>query len=226
MKPIYFPFTYVARWVAEALAIYFKHFTIYQPSGRKIPDEMQLWVDANVMEVRVPVQTADEALRKVVKDFHSFAGLHRDRKSLKTAAQFGQACGIPFFDESTASQIVSDVKKGNRSESAKANSDPLFCARVFLDFAQQFDQQSDELNRGLGLHHRCSHDLLEELSGEKDADLPTSPLTAEINVDDPAEYMALNRLQAWIHLFLKDTVPSGLFVTSSQSVFDHLIEKV
>ena len=144
IKPIYFPFTYVPRWVAETLATCFKQFTIYRPTGKKMPDEMQLWVDANVMEVRVPVQTADEALGKVVKDFQPFASLHDDRKSLKTAVLLGQEFGIPFFGESAASQIVSDVKKGSKSESAEANFDPLFCARVFLDFAQQFDRQSDE----------------------------------------------------------------------------------
>jgi len=226
MKAIYFPFTYVPRWVAQTLATYFKHFRIYQPSGRQIPDEMQPWIDANVMEVRVPAQTADEAFGKVVKDFQSFARLHDDGRSLKTAALLGQDCGIPFFSESAASQIVSDVKKGNPSETAEANSDPLFCARVFLDFAQQFDRQSDELNRGLGVNDRSSQDLLEKINGEKDRGLPATPLTAEIKVDDPGQYMVRSRLQAWIRLFLEDTVTSGIFVTSSQAVFDHLVENL
>ena len=225
IKPIYFPFTYVPRWVAEALATYFKHFRIYQPSGRQIPGEMQPWVDAKVMEVRVPVQTADEAFGKVVKDFQSFARLHDDGKSLKTAALLLQG-GTPFFGESAASQIVADVKKDSHSESAEADFDPLFCARIFLDFALQFDRQSDELNRGLGVNDRRAHDLLEKITGEKDRGVPATPLTAEIKVNDPGEYMARGRLQAWIRLFLEDTVNSGFFVTSSQSVFDHLIENL
>ena len=225
IKPIYFPFTYVPRWVAETLTTYFKHFRIYQPSARKIPDEMQSWVDANVMDVRVPVQTADEAFGKVVKDFQSFARLHDDGKSLKTAALLLQG-GTPFFGESAASKIVADVKKDSRSGSVEADFDPLFCARIFLDFAQQFDRQSDELNRGLGVNDRRSHDLLEKITGEKDRGVPATPLTAEIKVNDPGEYMARGRLQAWIRLFLEDTVNSGFFVTSSQSVFDHLTENL
>ena len=102
----------------------------------------------------------------------------------------------------------------------------MFCARVFLDFAQQFDRQSDELNQGLGVNKRRSHDLLEKLSGEKDTGLPVTPLTAEIKVDDPGEYMALDRLQAWLRLFMIDPVDSGLFVTSSPAVFNHLIENL
>lgn len=226
MIPIYFPFTYVPRWVAETLAIYFKHFRIYQPSGRQIPGEMQPWVDANVMEVRVPVQTSDEAIGKVVKDFQSFARLHDDGRSLKTASVLLQDVGIPFFSESAASQIVSDVKKDSTPESTEANSDPLFRARVFLNFAQQFDRQSDQLNRGLGVNDRRSQDLLEKINGEKDPGLSATPLTAEIRADDPAEYMARSRLQAWARLFLEDTVNSGLLVTNSQSVFDLLIENL
>ncbi len=226
MKPIYFPFTYVPRWVAETLAACFKQFTVYQPSGRKLPAEMQPWVEANVMEVRLPVQTEDEALAKVVKDFRAFASLHGDSKNLKTAAFLGQNGAIPFSSESAASQIVSDVKKSGRTESAEANSDPLFCARVFLDFAHEFDRQSAELNRGLGGYDRRSRDLLKEISGGKENGLPATPLTAEIKVEDPGEYMALARFQAWLRLFMIDPVDSGLFVTSSPSVFNHLIENL
>ena len=225
-RPVYFPFTYIPRWVAESLVIYFKHFSIYQPSAMKIPAEMQPWVDADVMEVRVPVRTADEAFGKVVKDFRSFASLHDDPRSLKTAAQLGQDCGIPYFNESAASQIVADVKKDSQAPFSETKFDLLFCARVFLDFAQQFDRQSDDLNQGLGINKRRSQTLIEKLIGEKNTELPTTPLTAEIKGDDVGEYMTRNRLQAWIRLFLEDSIDSGFFVTSSQSVFDHLIENL
>lgn len=224
--PIYFPFTYVPRWVAETLTTYFNRFRIYQPSARQIQDEMQPWVDANVMEIRTPVKTADEMFVKTVKDFQYFASLHDDPKSLKTAAQLGRDCGIPFFGESTASQIIADVKKGIPSKSNATNFDPLFCARVFLDFAEQFDRQSDELKRGLGLDERRSQALQEKLSGEKGIGLPNTPLTAEIKSNDAGEYMAQGRLQAWIRLFLEDTIDSGIFVTNSQSVFNHLTENL
>ena len=226
IRPVYFPFTYVPRWVAETLVTYFKNFRVYQPSTMKIPAEMQPWVDANMMEVRVPVRTADEAFGKVVKDFQSFASLYDDPRSLKTAAQLGQDCGIPFFNESAASRIVADVKKDRQAPSSETEFDPLFCARVFLDFAQQFDRQSDDLNQGLGINERHSQTLLEKLIGEKDTELPITPLTAEIKGDNADEYMTRDRLQAWIRLFFEDTIDCGFFVTSSQSVFDHLIENL
>ena len=226
IKPIYFPFTYVPQGVAQALAACFQRFIVYQPSGKKVPDEMQPWVAANVMEVRVPDQTDDQAIEKVVKDFRSFASLHYESKNLKTAAFLGQHSAIPFFNETSTSRIVSDLKKGGSSDSTETGSDPLFCARVFLGFAQDFDRQGDELNKGLGVHEQQSFELLKTLKGETEIDSAAIPLGAESEVDDPGEYMALARLQAWALLFQKDPVGSGLFVTSSKSIFNQLMAKL
>lgn len=226
MKPIYFPYTYVPQWVAETLTACFNQFAVYQPSGRKLPAEMQSWVETNVMEVCVPVKTEDEALEKMAKEFRAFAGLHDDSKNLKTAVFWGQQGAIPSFGESAVSRIVSDVKNSNRTASAEADVDPLFCAQVFLDFAQEFDRQSAELNRGFGINDRHSRDLLKTIGGEKENGLPATPLNTELKVEDPGEYMALERLQAWLRLFMIDPVDSGLFVTSSPAVFNHLIENL
>jgi hypothetical protein len=226
MKPVYFPFTYVPQWVAETLAACFKQFTVYQPSGRKLPPEMLPWSEANVMEVRVPVQTEDEALAKMAKEFQTFAGLHHDSKNLKTAVFRGQQGAIPCFSESAVSRIVSDVKKNSRTAPAEADFDPLFCAQVFLDFAQEFDRQSAEINRDLGVNDRLSRDLLKEISGKKENGLPATPFNAEIRIEDPAEYMAQDRLQAWCRLFMIDPVDSRFFVTSSPAVFNHLVENL
>ena len=226
MKPIYFPFTYVPQGVAQALAACFQGFIVYQPSGKKVPGEMQPWVDANLVEVRVPDQTDDQAIEKVVKDFRSFASLHNDSGNLKTAAFLGQHSAVPFFNETSTSRIVSDLKKGVSTDSAERGSDPLFWARVFLGFAQDFDRQGAELNRGLGVHARQSCALLKTLKGETEIDSGANPLGAESKVDDPGEYMALARLQSWALLFQNDPVGSGLFVTSSKSVFNQLTAKL
>jgi hypothetical protein len=226
LKPVYFPFTYVPQWVAQTLAASFKQFAVYQPSGRKLPSEMQSWIAANVMEVRVPVQTEDEALAKITKEFRKFASLHDDSKNLKTAVFWGRQRAIPSFGESLVSRIVSDVRKSSRTASAEADFDPLFCAQVFLDFAQEFDRQSDELNRDLSVNDRLSRELLKEISGEKEDGLPATALNTEIRIENPAEYMAQDRLQAWLRLFMIDPVDSGFFVTSSPAVFNHLIENL
>ena len=226
MKPIYFPFTYVPQSVARALTAIFGGFIVYQPSGKMVPDEMHSWVEANVMEVRVPVQTDDQWYKKVVKDFKSFASLHSDSKNLKTAAVLGQHGAIPFFSETSTSRIVADLKKGGLPDSTVTASDPLFCARVFLGFAQDLDRQEDELNRELGVHEQQSFELLKTLKGETEVDPADIALEAGIKINDPGDYMAPARLQAWALLFQKDPVGSGLFVTSSKSAFNQLMAKV
>jgi hypothetical protein len=225
MKPIYFPFTYVPEWVAQALAACFQRFIVYQPSGKKVPDEMRPWVEANVMEVRVPARTDDQALEKVVKDFRSFASLHEDSKNLKATALLGQQYAIPFFSETSASRIVAGLKKGGSSDSVKAGSGPLFRARVFLGFAQDFDRQRDELNQELGVHDQRSCELLKTLKGQNEIDSGVISPAVGSKLDDPGEYMTMSRLQAWSLLFQKDSFGSGLFVTSSRSVFNALIAK-
>jgi hypothetical protein len=224
MKPVYFPFTYVPRWVAQALAACFRHFIVYWPSDIKVPHEMQPWVEANVMEIRLPVQTDDQALKRVVEDFRSFASLHQNRKEIKTAAFLRQLGSVPFFDETAVSQIVWDVKKNIKSETNDKKFNPMFCAQVFLHFAQEFDRQRDELSQELVVYDQHSQELIKNLRGLDETDSSATAPAAEIKADDPGEYMALDRLQAWARLFMEDPVDSGIFVTSSQSVFNHLIE--
>jgi hypothetical protein len=223
MKPIYFPFTYVPGWVAKALAACLKQFVVYQPAGRKVPHEMQLWVDAQMMEIRVPVRKDDQALKAVIGDFRAFADRHHDSKELKTAAFWGQHGSIPFFGESSALRIVADLKKGVGSNSVQMDPNPLFGARVFLEFAQEFDRQHDELNRALNACDQRADDLLKNLMGDYEFTSSTTTRATAIEAHEPAEYMAFERLQAWIQLFREDPVGAWLFVTSSKSVFNHLV---
>lgn len=224
MKPIYFPFTYVPQWVAETLVASFKQFVVYLPSGRELPAEMQTWVKADRMEVRVPVKTDDQALSKMVKDFQAYASVHDDSKHLHAASLLRHHGATPFFGESAVSRIVSEVKKSGRIRPNAADFDPLFNARVFLEFAHEYDRQNDELRKGLGVNNRCLRELLEKIGSERENGLHATPLTAEIRVEDSNEYMALDRFQAWLRLYKRDPRKSGLFVTSSPLVFNHLIE--
>ena len=223
MKPVYFPYTYVSRWVAQAMAACFHHFIVYWPSGTKMPREMKPWVEAKMMEVHIPVQTDDQAIKRVIEDFRSFARLHQNGKEIKMAAFLKQGA-VPFFDETATSRIIRDVKKNIKSETSEKNFDPLFYAQVFLHFAQEFDRQRDELGQEIGMYDQRSQELIQNLRGPGEIHSSVTGLAPEIKVDDPGEYMALDRLQAWARMFIEDPVDSGLFVTSNQSVFNHLIE--
>ena len=224
MKPIYFPYTYVPQWVAQALATCFEHFMVCGPVGTNVPHEMQTWVNSKVMEIHSPLQIDEQAIKRVIEDYRSFARLHQSSKEIKTTAVLRQQESVPFFDEMAVSRIVSEVKKNIESETSNKDLDALFCAQVFLHFAQEFDRQRDELSQGLGIYDQRSQELIKNLRGPDAIESLASVPATEITVEEAAEYMALDRLKAWVRLFMADPVDSGLFLTSSQSVFNHLME--
>ncbi len=226
IEPIYFPFTYVPQWVAEILAAGFQYFYVYQPSGKDLPAEMQTWVEKNAMKVCVPVPAEDKDFTDIVRAFHQFARLHADVKDLKSAAFWYQQGAIPFFDETSASQIVADLKKGQKPNTGLKRPEALLRARIFLEFAQEFDRQNDELQHELEDTDRRSAELLKNLSGQKDNEAALSRLTPEIKFDDPGDYMPQDRLQAWIRLFIEKPIDSGFLVTSSRTIFNSLLENL
>ncbi|MGD9236144.1 MAG: hypothetical protein PVF09_05685 [Desulfobacterales bacterium] len=224
IQPIYFPFTYVPRWVAEILVAGFQHLYVYQPSGKDLPAEMQIWVQKNAMKVCVPVSAEEQNFTEIVKAFQQFARLHADVRDLKSAAFWNQQGATPFFDETSASQIVADLKKGQKPDTGLADSEALLRARVFLEFAQEFDRQNAELQQELQDTDRRSEELLKHLSGQKNNESDFTRLTADIKLDDPGDYMPQDRLQAWIRLFLEKPIDSGFLVTGSPTIFYSLIE--
>jgi hypothetical protein len=222
-NPIYFPFTYVPQWVAEIFTAGFQRFYVYQPSDKGLPAEMNTWVEKNALKVCVPVPAEDKRFTEVVRAFQQFARLHAYGRDLKSSAFWNQHGAIPFFDETSVSQIVAEVKKGHKPYTGLAHPEALLRARVFLEFAQEFDRQNDELQQELKDTDRCSEELLKNLSGQKDSKPALTRLTAEIKFDDPGEYMPQDRLQAWARLFLEKPIDSGFLVTSSATIFDFLV---
>ena len=224
IEPIYFPFTYVPQWVAEAFAASFKQFWVYQPSAKDLPAEMQTWVGKNAMNVCVPVTAEDKNFAEVLRAFNRFAHLHTDGKNLRTVAFWNRDGAIPFYDENSTSHIAADLKKDPTNKTGPADSDLLLRARVFLEFAQEFDRQNAEIQQELSMADRHSKDLLKSLGGPTENASPVTRLTAEIKVDDPGEYMTQDRLQAWIRLFMEKPIDSGFLVTSSPAIFNDLLD--
>ncbi|MBT8331448.1 MAG: hypothetical protein KJP06_03875, partial [Deltaproteobacteria bacterium] len=226
IQPIYFPFTYVPQWVAEIFAAGFQHFYVYQPSGKALPAEMQMWVEKKALNVCVPVPAEDKNFSEIVRAFQQFAQQHADVRDLKSAAFWNRRGAIPFFDDTSASQIIADLKKGREPDSGPAQPGALLRARVFLEFAQEFDRQNAELQQELDDTNLRSEALLKNLTGQKDDEPALARLIAEIKSDDPGDYMPLDRLLAWTRLFLKKSIDSGFLVTSSPTIFNTLLESL
>ena len=225
MKPICFPSTYVSESVAQALTACFGQFIVYQPLAGKIPEQMCPWVEKGILDIRVPVTENQTDLEAVVKNYLSWADLHSDSSSLKFSFMQTWKNSIPFFKDSSSSQVVADIKEQVHGKPASIYPEPLLAARLFLYFAQEFDRQNQEVARDLKRHRQQEAELIRQLKMEDDS------LTAEFQKeavqipDDSADYMVLDRLEAWTRILLMDTDISGIFITHIPAVLQELLDK-
>jgi hypothetical protein len=223
MKPIYFPFTYIPKSVGKALAACFRQTAVYQISDTKIPDDMQELSQDGILDIRIPVEANGEFLDKVLKDYRGWMNTHQ---GMETAVLKTMADKIPFFDESASSQIRADLKKTTKQIPAQEKPDLMFYAKLFLHMAQEFDLQKNMLDQNLVDIEAMEEDFMKNLKGEDDNDQSRATLRMVLERDDPGHHMTKERINAWASLMLKDPQTSGLFITTSRAVVEHLIDIV
>ncbi len=225
MKPIYFPFTYVTGHVAEALAACFGQFTIYRPVSENLSEQMQLWINRGVMDVRVPATGNEKELKTAVKNYQAWADLHREGSSEKTAILKARMDSMPFFNKFSSSKIVADIKEKVHGNSTTQIPNPVLAARIFLYFAQEFDRQNHALTCELNRYDQQEAELIRQLKMEDDpvvGELRNAPMQLP---DSFADYMISDRLAAWTRIFCQDPEVSGLFVTHSPAILEHLLDR-
>ena len=225
MKPTYFPYTYVSDPVAEALSACFGQFTVYRPLKEHPSEQLQRWIKRGVADVRVPVAGNENEVMAAVKNYQTWADLHREGSSEKAAIFRTHLDPVPFFSELSTRKIVKDIKENVAGKANTPLPDTVLTARIFLYFAQEFDRQNHELSDDLIHHQQREAALIRHLKMEED------PVAAEFSKDpvqlpDPfADYMISDRLAAWARIFCRDPDASGLFVTHSAAVLDHLLDR-
>jgi len=235
MKPIYFPFTYISKPVAEALYACFGKAIIYQPSSKNIPEEIRKLVESGVLDIRMsgkPEKKDEERLSAILKEYNTWANLHQGSRGIQLDFFKVGRNKIPFFDDSSTSQIKADIKDITDGNLVEKEPDPVLNARIFLSIAQNFDMQNDKIVQDIASFESARKDLIKNLKGED----WTSPLVHSnedefkaINLTD-YDYMVQNRIEAWALLMSCDLMQdreemSGLFVTSSRQALDYLLEK-
>jgi len=225
MKPICFPSTCISDIVAQALAACFGQFIVYQPLAGKIPEHMRSWVEKGILDIRVPVTADQKELETVVENYQSWADFHLAGSGLKPPFLQTWKEAVPYFKASASSQVVADIKEQVHGKPASRAPDPLLEARIFLYFAQEFDRQNQEVARDLKRHRQRETELIRQLKMEDDS------LTAEFQkeeiqkADNSADYMVLDRLEAWTRNFLNDTDISGIFITHIPAILQDLLDK-
>ncbi len=223
MKPIYFPFTYISKPAAQTLAACFPHTAVYQLSSPKVPDEMRESADDGLFEIRIPVNDDEEKLDAILKEYRAWADVHRGSELgfLKSMAD-----KIPFFDETSSSQIRAGIKKIGEKDPSREKTDPLFHTRLFLHAAQELDLQDDRLTRDLMAVEAMEEDFMKELKGENEDDPARAARIKALEADDPGHYMTQERIESWALLMQQDPQASGLFITNSRAVLDLLMDRV
>ena len=222
MKPVYFPFTFISKPVCQILAACFRQTVVYQISSVKIPDEMQHWRESGILDIRIPVKYDGEKLDAVVKQYRSWATSHQGSEIAFLKSRGDE---IPFFDETSTRQITADIKrKGGRQNRWQEKPDPMLNAGLFLHLAQEYDMQNIELSQDLQAIEAIEQDFMKDLKGENQALDEKTALEKTLEAHDPGHYMTKERIQAWTHLMQRDRQDSGLFITTSRSVFESLID--
>lgn len=224
MKPIYFPYTYISDPVAEAVAACFGQFTVYQPLADKLPLSMQPWVDKGVIDIRIPVRGDNRELELAVENYLNWANLHTGGSGINPVSLKTFKASAPLLDTSLSSLIVADVKKQITGTLTDKSSDPVLSSRIFLYFAQQFDQQSQELDHVLEESRKKEQDLIKDLKMEEDALAAESRNEPGYRPDLNSDYLISCRLEAWTRILLSDREPSGLFVTHSKAALEQLLD--
>lgn len=232
MKPIYFPFTFISKPIVNALGACFRQIVVYRPSCRSVPENMQKLQESDLIKIHIPVSGDEDQLDAISKNYGAWINIHQGSEItfLKTRADT-----IPFFDESYASQIRADIKKGQQAKISQEPLEPVFSARLFLHIAQGFDMENWEINQDVALCKEMEQDLMSNLKGEnrkiKEGGMGLSTLKPE----NSGDYMTSERCSAWSYLFLHDQMQtnqiqtdqkeSELFVTHSRLAFETFIEK-
>jgi hypothetical protein len=221
MNPIYFPFTYVPESVGKVLAACFRQTVVYQISGTKIPKDMQELSRNGILDIRIPEDVNGEFLDKIFKDYRAWVNIHHGTETAFLAAM---ASKIPFFDESASSQIRADIKKIEKQIPHEAKPDPLFNAKLFLHMAQEFDLQKKELDQDLMDIEEMEDEFMKNLKWEDDDDHARYVSRKILEKYDPGHHMTTERINAWASLMSQDSQISGLYITTSRTALEHLIE--
>ena len=223
MKPIYFPFTYIPKSAGKALSACFRQTAVYQISGTKIPEDMQELSRDGILDIRIPLEVNGEFLDKILKDYRAWVSIHQ---GTETAFLASMANKIPFFDESSSSQIRADLKNIGKQIPPEEKSDPLFNAKLFLHMAQEFDLQKKELDQDLMDIDAMEDDFMKNLKWEDDDDHARAVARRQWDKDDPGHFMTTERINAWVSVMLQDPQTPGLFITTSRAVLEHLMDNV
>lgn len=207
------------------MAACFKQTVVYQPLPDKMPESMQSWVGKGILNIRVPVKDDTDVIEKAAAEYMNWANLHQNGSALKAAFISAQNRADAFSDHSSSSHIAAEMKDRVYGKIPSKEPLNLFRARIFLYLAQRYDWQRQSIADDVKAYRDQEKELMQALKMETDdlvADFRRMPIE---DFYDYAAAMPIGRLGAWAQLALEDSVDSALFVTTSRSILEEIIDQ-
>ncbi|MCK5268262.1 MAG: hypothetical protein KAR07_08845, partial [Spirochaetes bacterium] len=179
-----------------------------------------------------PVKKDEEKLSAIIKEYNAWANLHQGSRGIQFDYFKTGRNKIPFFDDTSTSQIKADIEDITGKTPSRKKPDPVFDARLFLSIAQNFDMQNDKIIRDMASFETARMVFMKSLNGEDETSPVVPGYEKEFKTGNLADYdhMIPERIAAWALLMCCDPMQckdevSGLFVTSSRQAIDYLLEK-
>jgi hypothetical protein len=221
------PFTYIPREHLERMTAHLGPVAVYSPADDLVPDHMRPFIDSGSLELRRPPGLDEKQLVLALEQFRQWAQLHNGSIA-DMVGFFKRSDGRPpLVEESSTSQITHQIRHFGEGQ-MEGQSSRLFESALFLAMAQDLDRHQDEMTRDLNGVNSMEKDMLAQLSGDG-ADLyggqnGPDQMAVDTGIPDPGLQMTQRRIGAWAELAARNPHPDQLYLTTSQSVEDHLLD--
>jgi hypothetical protein len=212
MTAVFFPFTFITESVLRSFRMFFKTIAVFQTAGDTIPDTLKAWQAKGALDIWVPLP--DEGhISAMLRSYREWA-LHRRGGDISVHKYYREQ--VPFFNETSVARIKKEIRTFNETQTDGSCVDEenlLYRAGLFLQMAQEFDEQNLEIFRDLSRQARMERALFNGLKGEE-GELPRSdPVPPVSPAEDTFGYMLPDRLGAWARLMLSHDVCGHVFLT-------------
>ncbi len=221
----YFPFTSIPARLVEALSLCFCRVTVYQPVGCTPAESLRPWIDNRFLEIRTPFEgiVDKKALMAQRTNWQKWSATYQD-SDLAFLKNVG--CNLAPVDPLTP-KLASEIK-GTSDQTEERSKNRDLALQLFLHMAQDFDQQSRELQeqvKGFKWQQQVLQDFFRMDKFEESEDLVSrDPFPGPDQ--DLGGFMVEHRMTAWHHMFQKTPVESSLLLTDSPSCHGFLLDSV
>ncbi len=169
MRPLYFPFTYLAPASAAALRICFNGVMAVQTVPGRLPADMEALRASGWLEVRSPRGIDAARLVAAIEDCRRWAESNRGSRGLDTGRLQPVGGRVPFYDDNAPSRIRDAIRGQGRGGAEGGVHADLLRDLLFLAMAERFDIETRAVGEGFAWLAGMEAGLFAQLKGDDEA---------------------------------------------------------